>query len=413
MNNNGNVNNNNKYNGLTAVPLSELDDKARMKEERKYLVPIGHIWDAYYMCVKNKRRTMNAMLFDINVERKIIQLWRNINDRTYEIGRSVTFIVEHPVKREVFAADFRDRIVHDYICMRVEPLIEARLPECMTSNRKGKGTHYAIENVAKGLRDVSEGYTKDCWIWKFDLKGFFMSIDKPMLNEKIQALIDSDYHGPDKEVLKWLTEKVVRHCPQMHCIRKSLPCAWIGLRADKSLFTQDRDHGMPIGNLPSQIFANYLLSGMVSFLRENCFETVTQYVDDVVVIHPDKNAILAFIPRLRTFLKDELGITLHPKKCYIQHYRKGVAFVGGIIKPWRNYVSKRTRRKMLGKIHWLTGNRDAMPSEKMLASVNSYLGHTRHFSAYKIREKAMEMMFGAFSKDIYFTNNIEKMAFIK
>ena len=43
-------------------------------------------------------------------------------DGTYEIGRSIAFIVTKPKKREVFAVDFRDRVVHHLVMLRLEPL---------------------------------------------------------------------------------------------------------------------------------------------------------------------------------------------------------------------------------------------------------------------------------------------------
>ena len=407
VNNNGNVNNNNKYNGLTAIPLSELIF-GDSKMEGRYHIPLGHIWDAYYECIRNKTRTQNAMMFGIDLERNITRLWRDINNRTYTIGRSICFIVEHPVKREVFAADFRDRVVHDYICMRLIPLIEERLPDGICSNRKGKGTLYAINRVAESIRRVSHDYTRDCWIWKFDLKGFFMSIDKRLLNEKVQNLIDEAYTGRDKDTLKWLTEMVIMNCPQLNCIRKSKPCAWDGLRADKSLFSQDPWHGVPIGNLPSQILANFLLMMAVLHIIARGLKEETQYVDDGTVVHDVLEDILEFIPEFRIWLKVNLGIELHTSKTYLQHYTKGVSFVGAIIKPHRIYPSKRMRRKMLGKIHWMTHGGVATPQEA-LPTVNSYLGLTHHFAGYRLRERVAGDLFQRFGSAISFNEGYHKM----
>ena len=408
VNNNGNVNNNNKYNGLTVVPLAELTHKSN---KRGRFVPLSHVLAAYDMCIKNKAKTYNAQKVSVDLEHKIVELWKAINNGTYEIGKSICFIVNHPVKREVFAADFLDRIVHDWICMRLNPLFEAYLPKNMCSNRVAKGTLYAIHNVAADIERVSEGYTKDCWIWKFDLKGFFMSIDKPMLNRKVQAFIDKNYKGRDIDVLKWLTGKVIMNCPQKKCIRRSRIESWNGLRADKSLFTQDDFHGMPIGNLPSQLLANFLLSDVIAYLAENGFTASTQYVDDFVVVHPDKDAILRFIPRLRVWMK-ERGITLHPDKCYIQHYTKGVAFVGGLIRPHRIYVSHRTRRKMMNKMHLLLKQGGFKPAD-VLPSVNSYFGLTHHFAGYKMRKVAADMLFERFGNAICFNEHYNKMIIAK
>ena len=222
LNTNSNLNNNNKYNSNRVVPCAELVETS----EKRYAVPLGDIYDAYYECIVNKGRTANAMYFTLNLEKNIRDLWRSINDRTYTIGRSIAFIVTYPIRREVFAADFRDRVVHDWICMRLNPLFEGYLPANMTSNRKGKGNLYAIDLVYDLMEEMSNGYTEDAWIWKFDLQGFFMSIDKRLLNSKLQKFIDERYFGSDKDTLKWLSEKVIMNCPQKNCIRKSPMSAW-------------------------------------------------------------------------------------------------------------------------------------------------------------------------------------------
>lgn len=413
MNNDGNANNNNKYNELTAVPLAELI-RADMDKQSRHLVPLGSVWDAYYDCVKNKRNTMNAMTFNLDLERKIRRLWREIDGGTYVIGRSIAFIVEHPVKREVFAADFRDRIVHHWICMRLLPLFEAYLSPRMFSNRVGKGTLAAVYNVATDIYAETEGYTRDAWIWKFDIRGFFMSIDKRLLNTKLQAFIDERYEGADKPVLKRLTEQVVMHCPQNNCVRRSKPCAWDGLRADKSLFNQDEWHGLAIGNLTSQLFANFLLSDMVRLITDHDFPRITQYVDDCVVVVPDLGAVKTFIPTLRAWLRNAMGLTLHPRKCYIQHYKKGVAFVGGIIRPHLLYVSKRTVRRGLAKLHWmLRAGVHLTDPEGFLASVNSYLGLAQHFCAYKFRRRIADTILAERSGLYAFTGGCYSMEILK
>lgn len=372
-----------------------------------YQVPLSHIWEAYDECMKNKANTLNATLFAVNAERNLQALRRSINDRTYDFDKSVAFIVEKPVKREVFAAGFKDRIVQHFLYLRVNPLFEAFLSDKMYSNRVGRGTLYAIYNVYRDMQAATEGYTNDAWIWKFDLKGFFMSIDKRILCQKLLAFLEERYHGEDKEVVLWLVEKVIMHCPQKHCYRKTPMKSWDGLRADKSLFTQDDFHGLPIGNIMSQICANFLLMGMVVYLEENGFCFVTQYVDDCVVISPSKQKVLEFIPKFRAWLWESLGITLHPNKCYIQHYTKGVSFVGGIIKPHRVYLSKRTYGKMLSIAHAIA-NSYAEPFE-ILATVNSYLGLSQHFASFNIRQKFAMILASLYGGRVAFVGACKSM----
>lgn len=73
------------------------------------------IWKAYYGARKNKRNTMNAMAFELDLEHNIYRLYREITEYRYEISPSICFIVNKPVKREIFAAHFRVRVVHHYL----------------------------------------------------------------------------------------------------------------------------------------------------------------------------------------------------------------------------------------------------------------------------------------------------------
>ena len=71
---------------------------------------------------KKKRNTCNALAFESDYERRCVELWREINAGTYRPSRSIAFIINKPVKREIFAADFRDRVVHHLIARRLARL---------------------------------------------------------------------------------------------------------------------------------------------------------------------------------------------------------------------------------------------------------------------------------------------------
>lgn len=59
--------------------------------------------------------------------KNLVQLYNDINDRSYKIGQSMAFIVNKPVKREIFAADFRDRIVHHWLISKLNPILRKNL----------------------------------------------------------------------------------------------------------------------------------------------------------------------------------------------------------------------------------------------------------------------------------------------
>ena len=148
-------------------------------------------------------------------------------------------------------------------------------------------------------------------------EAFFMSVDCLALYEKLKAFVHRYYVGADKNLLLWLIQLVVLNRPQQNCIRKGKKLNWVDLPPHKSLFYAQKFNGMPIGNLTSQIFANFYLNEFDSFIES--FKTVDyiRYVDDFIVIHPSRNGLKRLMKKAREFLKKRLKLVLHPKKVYL------------------------------------------------------------------------------------------------
>lgn len=210
-------------------------------------VRLEELFAAYYDCRQNKRKTFNALEFEGDYEAKLVDLWREINAGTYYPGRSIAFIVDKPVKREIFAADFRDRIVHHLVINKLMPLFEALFITDSYSCREGKGSQYGINRVAEFVRECSEDYTKDCYILKMDIQSFFMSIDKRILAKRLHRFINKYYHAVDKEIILRLVEIIVYHCPQLNCLVKGKKSNWDGLPHSKSLFYAGKYRGCRLG----------------------------------------------------------------------------------------------------------------------------------------------------------------------
>lgn len=139
-----------------------------------YNISLESLFEAYWDCRKNKSRTVSASEFEVNYEANLIELHREIAAGTYTQRPSITFVITKPDYREIFAAHFRDRIVHHWIRQRIESLFEQQMITTTFNCRKGKGTLAAQMYVAQTIRDVSDNYTHDCYVMKLDIKGFFI-----------------------------------------------------------------------------------------------------------------------------------------------------------------------------------------------------------------------------------------------
>ena len=356
-------------------------------------VRLEELFAAYYDCRQNKRKTFNALEFEGDYEAKLVDLWREINAGTYYPGRSIAFIVDKPVKREIFAADFRDRIVHHLVINKLMPLFEALFITDSYSCREGKGSQYGINRVAEFVRECSEDYTKDCYILKMDIQSFFMSIDKRILAKRLHRFINKYYHAVDKEIILRLVEIIVYHCPQLNCLVKGKKSNWDGLPHSKSLFYAGKYRGLPIGNLSSQVFANFYMDAFDKFVKNVLkVKYYGRYVDDFVIVHEDKEFLVRIQEKMRNFMQKELHLRLHPKKIYLQHFSKGVKFIGAVVKPGRIYIGNRTKGNLYQKLreyNLMAKNNPnyAEHAEHFVASINSYLGFMIHYSSYKIRHK--------------------------
>lgn len=70
---------------------------------------------SYLHARKNKRNTQNQLAFELDQETQLYELAQAIYHRQYVPKPSIAFIIRKPVMREIFAADFSDRIIHQYI----------------------------------------------------------------------------------------------------------------------------------------------------------------------------------------------------------------------------------------------------------------------------------------------------------
>ncbi len=373
------------------------------------MVTTDGLLEAYYDCRRRKRRTASAIVYEMDYESKLIALRDRINTRTYQPGKSICFVVTRPRYREVFAASFEDRIVHHYIALRLEPLFELVFSPRTFNCRKEKGQLYGIDILKEDIRNCSENYTRNCWIMKLDLQGFFMSIDKALLADLIDRFITRYYTGSDIEDLRRLCRIVILHCPEKNCERHSPAHYWDYLPANKSLFTNGEGKGVAIGNLFAQLFANFLLNEFDWYLEELGIKYHGRYVDDFYCIHQDKATLLNAVPLIRDKLA-EFGLTLNPKKFYFQQYTKGVEFTGAVVKPKISYCCNRTITNFIAAVRRLNNAQTLRQIEHAVCSINSYLGLLRHHNEYGMRKKILGMIESRIYEYIYIKGRYEIVA---
>jgi len=425
--NSGNANNNNKYNGNVVRAVTAFDG----------IVPapfLLSVWEAYHDCLHGKMTSTQAIEYMTIAEKDIPCLARELWTGTYRPGTSTCFLVKYPKWREVFAANFRDRIIHHWVCLRLEPLFEERFisqGDLSFNCRKGYGTEKAVSHVREGMERVSCHYRKEAWVFKGDLVGFFMSIDKELLWYRLERFIARWRKRYEREgwqrvsfdilsrlgmtempemywdILTRTARVVVMHHPERDCLLNSPVSWWRHLTANKSLFTSST--GEPIGNLTTQLFANFLMSYFIAYVKfvfRGKNYCLAQFVDDFVLICDDLRFLVDSIPKLESFLEKSLHLKMHKDKRYMQPVKHGVLFVGTFIKPGRDYLSNRTLARMLERCTGFSKLFDepdfnAFDLQHIEQVLNSYLGFCKGRRTYSFRRGYIERMGTEFWKYFY------------
>lgn len=295
------------------------------------------------------------------------------------------------MKREIFAGDFCDRVIHHYVFSYLYPHYNKLFITDCYSCRQNKGTSYGIQRVSKFIKQASANYQTPVYLMKLDIAGYFMNINKHKLYNMNKYLIRQIFQGDDKTIneLLYLLKKIIYNDPRQNCKIKGKKEDWQGLPKNKSLFFTPANKGLPIGNLTSQLFGNLYLNDFDHYVKEKLkCRYYGRYVDDLVFIHQDKDFLLKLIPQIQHYLQSKLGLSLHPKKIYLQNMDKGVPFLGMIIKPHCIYPGKRIRRNFYQAL------KETSLGKRNLDSINSYLGLIKNYNSYKLRKKYFDSELG-------------------
>lgn len=364
-------------------------------KKRNEIFTYQNLLQCYYECRERKRYTIDAAKFELNFEKELLKLEKELRNRTYYPGRSVCFVVTEPKPREVFAANFKDRVVHHLLVNYLEPIWEPKFIGQSYSCRKGKGAHKAIGDLKRYIRKVSENFQKKAYFLQTDVQGFFPGLKKDILFNLIKR------HTKNPDIL-WLSKIIVFQDPTQNYHKKGQIALFKDIPAHKSLFKVPKDQGLPIGNLTSQFFANVYLNELDQFVKHKLkAKFYLRYVDDLILLDQDKEQLKRWQEQIDEFLEERLKLRLHPKKQILQSIDKEINFLGYIVKPNYSLVRRRTVKSLKRKLWNFNWKKDLpQPAEvqQMVATVNSYYGQFRHANSFGLRQKLWKENFRKLKK---------------
>lgn len=328
----------------------------------------GNLWQAYKDASKRKRGRPSVAAFEYRLEEHLLELQDELRHHTYRPGSYESFWIHEPKRRLISAAPFRDRVVHHALCHVIEPAFERRFIAGTYANRRGKGTHRALDRAQTLARE--HAYVLQC-----DVQQFFPSIDHAILQSEIEKTItDSEIRRLVGAILQ-SGEGVLADAYDM---------VWF---SGDDLFAVLRRRGLPIGNLTSQLWANVYLNPFDHFVtRELGCSAYVRYVDDLLLFGSDRRGLHAWRAAIEARL-GRLRLAIHPG-AHPRPVSEGFPFLGFTVFPYRRRLKRRkvvhTRRRLARLLDGYASG--TTPRIAVATFVKSWLNHARYGNTVGLRK---------------------------
>ena len=277
---------------------------------------------AFHAAARHKRGKRACFQFEKHLAHNLDALHAELHGGTYRPGPYYSFTVYEPKTRQIYAPAFRDLVVQHAIYAEIYPIFNRGFIDQSFACRVGRGTHKAADYAQEAMQVCAP----DSYTLKLDIRKFFYRIDR--------------------DILRTLIERKIKD------------------RRFVDLMMAFADHGEPVGNLLSQIYALLYLDPLDHFIvREIKPLRYCRYVDDFVLFGLTRANAVTARERVIVFLA---GLRLTLSRSTLARVTRGINFVG-----YRTWASKRFIRR-----HSLYTLRAAAKRGR-LDSVISVLGHAR------------------------------------
>jgi RNA-directed DNA polymerase len=309
----------------------------------------SHLNQSFKEAAKGHMTCRPILRFLFYKERELVNLSREIHQKTYRPRPKRPFIVFEPKQRKIYESHFRDRVVHHAICFLLNPSFERRSLPKSYACRKGYGNLKALDQLRKAIQRFNDR-GEQAWVLKIDIKKYFDSIPHP----KLLKLIQRDCNDP---LTMWMVQRVV------------------------DSYHAKPDRGLPIGNLTSQVFANLYLNELDWLVvQKNGFKNLFRFMDDLVILDASKERLEALLKKIHDYCHTELGLTVHPDKIRLVPAHKSFEFLGFKITGTRRTLKPANVariKKRLRKFSKALRFKSQSP-EKIRQRIQSWLGYACH-----------------------------------
>ena len=135
--------------------------------------------------------------------------------------------------------------------------------------------------------------------------------------------------------------------------------------------------------------------GRKSKKNELGVEAYIRYMDDFVILSPDKEQLRNWLARIEQFLREELKLEFNPKTTILAA-KNGIDFVGYKHRATHRKVRKDSIKRIKRTIKKCESGK--ITKEQLQKSIQSWTGHAGHADSYNLRKKIETLAEAAIEK---------------
>lgn len=299
-----------------------------------------------------KRSRKDVQEFERHLMTNLFVLHERLMNGTYRHDSYSAFVIADPKSRSIHKASVADRVLHRAIYRALYPFFDKTFIADSFSCRENKGTHRALDRFTVFARKASKNYRKTAWVLKCDIRKFFASIHHGILLSILDERIE------DKRIVGLLSVVI------------------------ESFSSGERNVGLPLGNLTSQLFSNVYMNELDQFVKHRLgVKYYIRYADDFVFLSRDRNELQRTLYIVNDFLIRRLRLFLHPSKVFLKTVSSGVDFLGWVHFPKHRVLRVATKRRML---------RALSADDVGQSTFASYQGMLQHGNAFSIAQSILK-----------------------
>lgn len=248
-----------------------------MKSSRITLERIAdpeNLREGFLKAARGKAHRTAVIAFRERLDDELADLGYRLLTGSVEVGVYQSFVIHEPKQRRIHAPSFCERVLHHAILNVCEVDFERWQINDSFACRRGKGREAAI-------RRAQQFAGKGEWFLKLDIAKYFDSIPHATLVKQ------TNRHFRNTGV-RSLWQKIIHG------------------------YATESGRGLPIGALTSQHLANFYLTPLDRFIKEQLrIHCYIRYMDDMV-LWGAKEELSAALKRIAAFITENLGLSLNP-----------------------------------------------------------------------------------------------------